>query len=131
MCFEVVVRTGLPFRVLERQHRAAKEIEHEPVLVVNGGDAERSHAGRAAIWLRMVLAERHNLCNGMQRVSEHWGRFAITRRVTSVDWPTGGAFGLDDSCWLVPRFQVVGLTVGRPASRDPRGRLTPHAVAGI
>ena len=62
---------GLAGRVVaQRQHRAAREVEHRALRLVDGADPQQREPGRPAALLDAVLAPRDHLGRRVQRVAE-------------------------------------------------------------
>ena len=58
---EVVVVAGVGDAFAQRQHRAAVEVEHQPVVLIDGGHPQRRQPGRRAPRLGRVLFESQRL----------------------------------------------------------------------
>ena len=61
---------GLALGVAQRQHRAAVEVEHRALVLVDGADPQRRQPGRRPPGLGPVLAQGDDLGRGPQRVAD-------------------------------------------------------------
>ena len=83
--------------VAQRQHRAAREVEHGTILLVDGADAQHGEAGRPAALAHAVLAPRDDLGRRAQRVAEPHRAVQQQPAVEEVgDHAAGGHRGLAD-----------------------------------
>ncbi len=73
--FEIGVVPRLALGIAQRQHRAARIVEHGAALLIGRAHAQGGEAGRGAARARPVLPERHDFGLCIERVADR-GRAA-------------------------------------------------------
>jgi hypothetical protein len=126
-------------RVAQGQHRAAGEVEHGTVVLVDGADPQEGEAGGPAALSRAVLAPCDDLGRGAQGVTEAHGTVKQQAAVEEVgDHPASRHGGLADRG--VPN--ETGVRDRRPLAEHclrqravegesqavPRDRLVQHCM---
>ena len=118
-------------RVSQRQHRAAREVEHRPLFLIEGADAQHRQAGRPPPLLHAVLTPRDHLGLRAQRVAEANGAAQQQSAVEEIRHHAPGRHcGLPDR--HVPNQRRMRKGGARPGDglRERAVERQPEPVAG-